>query len=368
MAGMNDLFALGQSVWLDFIRRAMVRGGELEELVGQGLRGLTSNPAIFAKAISGGDEYDDELQAAIREEPDASVSTVFERLAIRDIQEAADVLRGVYESSDGGDGFVSLEVSPHIAHDTDATITDARRLWSAVNRPNLMIKVPATPEGIGAIEALTADGININATLLFSLDHYEAVARAYLRGLEKTEVPASVASVASFFVSRVDTMVDKRLDEMGTPEAAAMRGRAAVANAKLAWHRSREIFHGSDFEQLRGRGAKVQRVLYGSTSTKDPSYSDVKYVEELIGAETVNTIPPETLDAFLDHGTARSTLEEGVDEAHAVLSRLADLGIDLHEVTETLQADGVRLFADAFDQLIRALVVKRDQFLEPVRK
>jgi transaldolase/transaldolase/glucose-6-phosphate isomerase len=363
MAGMNDLLALGQSVWLDFIRRAMVRDGRLEALVRQGLRGLTSNPAIFEKAVAGGDEYDDDLRSAIRAHPDANGAALFEVVAIQDIREAADLLRGVYESSGGRDGFVSLEVSPHIAHDSAATVADARRLWWAVGRPNLMIKVPATPEGVRAIEQLTGEGINVNATLLFSLTHYEGVAGAYLRGLARSAHPESVASVASFFVSRVDTLIDKHLDRLATPEAAALRGRAAVANAKLAWHRFNEIFHGSAFEPLRRRGAHAQRVLYGSTSTKDPAYPDVKYVEELIGPETVNTVPPETLEAFLDHGRARSVLESGVEEAHAALAALEPLGIDMGEVTEFLQRDGVQKFADAYDKLLAALEAKRDRFL-----
>lgn len=364
MAGMNDLHALGQSVWLDFIRRSMVRGGELEGLVRQGLRGLTSNPSIFEKAISGGAEYDDDLRAAIGSDPDLPATALFELLAIQDIREAADLLRGVYDGSGFADGFVSLEVSPHIAHDTAATVADAHRLWAAVDRPNLMIKVPATPEGVQAIEQLTADGINVNATLLFSLAHYEAVANAYVRGLARAAHPERIASVASFFVSRVDSLIDKHLDRIGTPEAKALRGRAAVANAKLAWHRFREIFHGAAFEPLRRRGAHVQRVLYGSTSTKDPAYPDVKYVEELIGPETVNTLPPETLDAYLDHGRAASALEHGADEARAALASLAAQGIDLGEVTEFLQRDGVQKFADAFDQLLAALESRRARFLE----
>jgi transaldolase len=364
MAGMNDLLALGQSVWLDFIRRAMTRSGELEALVRQGLRGLTSNPSIFEKAIAGGEEYDADLRSLLRDEPDAEAAALFEALAIQDIREAADLLRGVYDSSQGTDGFVSLEVSPHIAHDAAATVADAQRLWAAVNRPNLMIKVPATLEGVHAIERLTAAGINVNATLLFSLAHYEAVAGAYLRGLERAEHPERIASVASFFVSRVDSLIDKYLDRLGTPEARALRGRAAVANAKLAWHRFREVFHGSAFEPLRRRGAHVQRVLFGSTSTKDPAYPDVKYVEELIGPETVNTLPPETLEAFLDHGRARPALDRGVEEAHALLADLARLGVDMGEVTEFLQRDGVQKFATAFDQLLGALEAKRERFLQ----
>jgi transaldolase/transaldolase/glucose-6-phosphate isomerase len=365
MASMQDLLALGQSVWLDFISRSLVRGGQLTQLVRDGLRGLTSNPSIFEKAIATGSDYDEELQALLRRDPDAETTQLFEQLAITDIQEAADALRSVYDSSNGRDGFVSLEVSPHLAHETDATIAEAARLWHAVNRPNLMIKVPATSEGVLAIAELTAAGINVNATLMFSLDHYEAVARAYVHGVARADDPSRIASVASFFVSRVDTLVDKKLDAMGTPRAKELRGRAAVANAKLAYRRFLEIFHGESAELLRRRGAHPQRVLFGSTSTKDPAYSDVKYVEELIGAETVNTLPPETVDAFLDHGRARLTLTESLEQARRDLDALASLGIDMRAVTEELQLDGVRKFAEAYDKLIDALEVKRERLLQP---
>jgi transaldolase/transaldolase/glucose-6-phosphate isomerase len=355
MEGMKQLHALGQSVWLDYIRRSLVRGGELERLIEQGLRGLTSNPAIFEKAIAGGNEYEDELRAVLAHDPDLGAAAVFEKLAITDIREAADLLRPVYDESGGEDGYVSLEVSPHLAHDTAATVAEARRLWSEVDRPNLMIKVPATPAGTPAMAQLIAAGINVNATLMFSLAHYEAVARAYLEGLARAAEPARLASVASFFVSRVDTLVDKQLDAMASPQAAALRGRAAVANAKLAYQRFLDIFHGPDFEPLRRRGARVQRVLFGSTSTKDPTYRDVKYVEELIGPETINTIPPETLEAFLDHGRARITLTEDIDGARATLAGLRRAGIDMDAVTEELQADGVKKFAEAYDKLLIAI-------------
>ena len=367
MAGMNDLLALGQSVWLDYIRRGLVRGGELKGLVEQGLRGLTSNPSIFEKAIAGSNEYDADLRAAIRRTPDADAGALFEELAVVDIREAADVLAGVWRSSGGQDGYVSLEVSPHLAHDTARTIADARRLWTAVGRPNLMIKVPATPAGVPAVEALIAEGINVNATLMFSLAHYEAIANACLRGLERCERPERVASVASFFVSRVDSVIDPQLDAIGSPAAAALRGRAAVANAKLAYARYQQLF-GAPFAGLRARGAKPQRVLFGSTGTKDKAYPDVKYVEELIGPDTVNTLPPETIAAFLDHGTARVTLTQNVDAAARVVDELRALGIDIDVVTEALQADGVVKFAEAFDKLLAAIEAKRDMVLEPVAK
>jgi len=365
MADLRDLTALGQSVWLDYIRRNMVRGGELQKLIDRGLRGLTSNPSIFEKAISGGTEYDADLRSAIRSDPDMPAPQLFEHLAITDIREAADVLRGVYDETDGTDGFVSLEVSPHLAHDAEGTLAEAGRLWNAVDRPNLMIKVPATPSGAEAIAQLTAAGVNVNATLLFSVAHYEAVARAYVQGLARASDVRRIASVASFFVSRVDTLVDAKLDTLDTPEASALRGRAAVANAKLAYQRFLEIFHGPAFEALRARGANVQRVLFGSTSTKDPAYPDVKYVEELIGAETVNTLPPETIDAFLHHGKAEVTLTRDVDVARDVMARLQAIGIDMNQVTEELQRDGVKKFADSFDQLLAALETKREQIVQP---
>jgi transaldolase len=365
MAGMKELHALGQSIWLDYIRRSMVRGGELRELISHGLRGLTSNPSIFEKAISGGIEYEDDLRSALQDSPDSSASVLFEQLAITDIREAADQLRRVYDESDGRDGFVSLEVSPHLAHDTATTIAEANRLWKAVDRPNLLIKVPATPEGVQAISELIAAGINVNATLMFSLSHYEAVARAYLSGLERARDPRRIASVASFFVSRVDGVVDKQLDAIGTAQAKAQRGRAAVANAKMAYQRFLEIFHGTEFDAHRKRGARVQRVLFGSTSTKDPAYSDVKYVEELIGPETVNTVPPETIEAFIDHGKAKLTLTEDVEGARNSLAALGDLGIDLDRVTDDLQTDGVAKFSESFDKLLATLGAKREQLLQP---
>jgi transaldolase len=363
MATMKDLLAVGQSVWLDYIRRQMLDDGEMERLVENGLRGMTSNPSIFEKAISEGGEYDDQIESILREDPEISTGALFEALAVADIRRAADFLRGVYDSSDGNDGYISLEVSPHLADKTEETIGEARRLWTAVDRPNLMIKVPATPAGIPAIKQLISEGINVNITLMFSIAHYDAVAGAYINGLEAGGDPKGIASVASFFVSRVDTRLDPKLDAMQTKQATELRGKVAVANAKLAYARYRKAFEGKRFEPYREKGAKVQRVLYGSTSTKDDAYSDVKYVEELIGPDTVNTIPPETLDAFLDHGTVAVTLTEGLEEAHRVMDRLAALGIDIDAETEALQREGVEKFSQAFDKLMVALDRKRAEIL-----
>lgn len=360
---MNRLKALydehGQAVWLDFIERTLLTGGGLERMVNEdGLRGVTSNPSIFQKAIEGSDAYNAQIEAVISENPGMTVVALYEAVAIEDIRAAADILAGVWESNSKSDGFVSLEVSPHLARDTEGTIAEARRLWQTVDRPNLMIKVPATAEGIPAIEQLISEGINVNATLMFSLEDYEGVSGAYVRGLEKCDTPASVASVASFFVSRVDTKVDAALEAIGSDQALALRGKAAVANAKLAYRRFLEIFHGERFAPLAARGGRVQRPLWASTSTKNPDYSDVLYVDELIGPETVNTLPVATMDAFRDHGHLRTTVTENVGTAEATLADLAGLGVDFDEVTEQLQVEGVAAFAASFDQLLAALETK----------
>ena len=356
MAKLKELGAAGQSVWLDFIRRDMVANGELADLVDEGVTGVTSNPSIFQAAISGSDLYDEDIAAA-----EGDPLAVFETLAVADVQGAADVLRGVYDATDGFDGYVSLEVSPTLADDTEGTIADARRLWDRVNRPNLMIKVPATPAGIVAIEELIAAGINVNATLMFSLDDYEAVAMAYVRGAERTEYPERVASVASFFVSRVDNKVDPALEALGTDDALALRGLAAVANAKLAYRRYQEIFEGPPFAAARARGARPQRALWASTSTKNPSYSDVLYVDELVGPNTVNTIPPATIDAFRDHGTVDAhALTTDVDGAERHFEALAALGVDIDAITEELQVEGVDAFADAFNGLLETIEAQRE--------
>jgi transaldolase/glucose-6-phosphate isomerase len=361
MNSLKELLNQGQSIWLDYISRNLLSSGGLKRLVDEdGMRGVTSNPTIFEKAIAGSTDYDDALRQMLAQNPNIDVGKLYEPLAIEDIQTAADVLRPVYDQTHGDDGYVSLEVSPHLARDTAGTIHEAKRLRAAVDRPNLMIKVPATPEGIPAIEELIAGGVNVNITLMFSMRHYEAVARAYINGLQRAADPARVASVASFFVSRVDTVVDKALEGIGTPEAKALMGKIAIANSKVVYRRFLEIFHGEGFASLRGRGARVQRPLWASTGTKNPAYSDVLYVENLIGSETVNTLPPDTINAFRDHGKVPgATVKEGLEEAQADMARLANLGIDLDAITEKLQVDGVAAFAASFDQLMAALDKKR---------
>ncbi|MFQ5682914.1 MAG: bifunctional transaldolase/phosoglucose isomerase [Candidatus Binatia bacterium] len=361
MNPLKELWHNGQSIWLDYIRRSLITSGELRQLVEvDGCRGVTSNPTIFDKAIAGSTDYDAALKALLANDPQAQALPLYEALAVEDIRMAADVLRSVYEESAGADGFVSFEVSPHLAHDTQGTIAEAKRLNEWVNRPNVMIKVPATPEGIPAIEALIGDGINVNITLMFSLGHYEAVAGAYLRGLEHCPEPSRVASVASFFVSRVDTVVDRALQGIGSSEALALQGKIAIANSKVVYRRFREIFHGDLFLPLERRGAHVQRPLWASTGTKNPAYSDVLYVEGLIGPDTVNTLPPATLNAFREHGrVAGSTVEAGLQEADAALSRLGGLGVNLDAIAQKLQEDGVVAFSDSFDKLLDSLEEKR---------
>ncbi|MFB6285313.1 MAG: bifunctional transaldolase/phosoglucose isomerase [Candidatus Bipolaricaulia bacterium] len=361
MNPLNELAHRGQSIWLDYIRRSLMDSGELARLVNEdSLTGLTSNPAIFQKAIAGSEEYDAQIDQAIRDDPHISTESLFWQLAIADIQLAADVLRPVYDDTNRADGYVSLEVSPQLADDTDGTLAEARRLWQAVDRPNLMIKVPATEAGIPAIETLIGEGINVNVTLMFSLDHYEAVANAYIKGLDKLDDPSTVASVASFFVSRVDAKIDPTLGEIGTDKAEGLKGRIAVANAKLAYRRYGEIFHGEPFAELREAGAMPQRVLWASTSTKNPDYRETIYVEELIGSGTVNTMPPATLGAFRDHGEVRGdTLSEDVEAAERHIQQLGELDIDLDRITEDLQREGVDKFVKPFEELLAALDEKR---------
>ncbi len=359
---LHELADLGQAIWLDYIRRSFITSGELLEMVDQGIRGVTSNPSIFEKAIAGSADYDDDLKALV--ESGRSVEEIYEALALDDIRRAADVLRPLYDETEGADGYVSLEVSPTLAHDTDGTVAEARRLFVALDRPNVMIKVPATPAGVPAIRALIGEGINVNVTLIFSLTHYDAVAEAYIAGLEKLAEAdgdvGSVASVASFFVSRVDTAVDRVLEEMGEID---LQGEIALANAKLAYSRFQEIFSGQRWEKLTARGARPQRVLWASTGTKNPVYPDTLYVDGLVGQDTVNTVPPAVLRAFLDHGQVGATLEAGVDVARARLTRLAELGVDLGEITQKLQDDGVAAFAKSFDRLMDSINEKREKLL-----
>jgi transaldolase/glucose-6-phosphate isomerase len=369
---LRALAVFGQSVWLDHIRRSLITSGELRRLIDEdGLRGVTSNPTIFEKAISSSSDYQDLLTAPETRGLDARA--VYERLAVRDIQAAADALRPVYEQTGRRDGYVSLEVSPLLAHDEAGTLAEARRLWAAVGRENLMIKVPATPQGITALGQLVADGINVNATLLFARETHEQVAEAYLSGLERHAAAGGdlgrVASVASFFVSRIDTAIDGVIADRlahgpDAREQALLRslaGKVAIANAKLAYQRQQEIFAGPRWQALADRGAQTQRLLWASTGTKNASYRDVIYVEELIGPDTVSTMPPATLDAFRDHGRSRASLVEDIDDARDTLVSLADLGISLKEITDRLSDEGVRLFSQSFQKLLQAVERQRQQ-------
>ena len=367
MNRLKQLEQFGQSVWLDYVRRDLLTGGGLKKLIADdGVKGVTSNPAIFEKAIAEGAEYRDALHAATRS-GETDPERIYERVAIGDIAMAADQLADVHEAAGGHDGFVSLEVSPRLAHDTDATVAEAQRLWRAVNRRNLMIKVPATPAGLPAVERLIAEGINVNVTLLFAVDVYREVAQAYRRGLEQRaragQAVDRVASVASFFVSRIDTAVDgtlerrvaeaKNIDERCTFEA--LRGKAAIANARLAYAAYLELKAGEPWRALQARGARTQRVLWASTGTKNRAYPDTLYVDELIGPDTVNTMPPATLEAFRHHGTPQERLMGGPQEASDVMARLAAAGIDMNAVTGQLLDDGVRLFDEAYSRLLAAI-------------
>ena len=364
---LKDLLKFGQSVWLDYIRRDLLTSGELKRLIEEdGLRGMTSNPAIFEKAIAGGTLYDDLLNS-LRSRTELDAKGRYEILAIRDIQDAADFLRPVYESSKRRDGYVSLEVSPYLARDTQATIEEARRLWQAVGRENIMIKIPGTAEGIPAFQQAIGEGINVNVTLLFAQDVYVKVAEAYISGLEQFGARGGdisrMASVASFFISRidsaVDTLLDARLraskDAREQEQLKSVLGKVAIANGKQTYQKYQAIFGTERWKAMAARGGQTQRVLWASTSTKNPAYRDVLYVEELIGADTVDTIPPATFDAFRDHGKARPSLTEDVASAQLTMETVDKLGISMKEVTDKLTDDGVRLFAEAFDKLLAAV-------------
>jgi transaldolase/glucose-6-phosphate isomerase len=365
---LKTLLKFGQSLWLDYIRRDLLTGGELKRMIAEdGLRGMTSNPAIFEKAIVGSTDYDDIL-AKLKNRPDLDAKARYEAIAIRDIQDAADLLRPVYDESLRRDGYVSLEVSPYLARDTQGTLEEARRLWKTVNRPNVMIKVPGTAEGVPAFEQLISEGININVTLLFSQKVYQKVAEAYVRGLNKyvagggTDV-GRIASVASFFISRIDNSVDAQIsaklkaakNPQEEQKLKSLLGKVAIANGKLAYQRYLTIFSGAGWDGLRAKGAQTQRVLWASTSTKNPAYPDILYVTELIGPDTVNTMPPATMDAFRDHGHPRETLTEDIPAAEQVMQDLASSGISIDKVTDDLTNDGVRLFEEAFDKLLAAI-------------
>lgn len=357
---MMALLALGQSVWLDYLRRDMIQSGELAARVAEGLRGMTSNPSIFESAIGGSKDYDAALaQPAIRGKSDVDA---FEAIAVEDVRSAADVFRTVYDSTDGADGFVSIEVSPKLARDTQGSLEEARRLWREVGRPNVMIKIPGTREGWPAIEKALEEGININITLLFSVEHYKAVAEAYLNAMEAriaAKKPVNrVASVASFFVSRVDSEVDKRLEKIGGA-ATSLLGQAAIANAKLAYELFGELFSGPRWMKIRDAGARVQRPLWASTSTKNPNYGDVRYIEGLIGPETINTVPPETLQLFEEHGVVRRTLTPNADDARALLAQIADAGVDFDDVTQTLEDEGIEKFDVSYRKLLGVISGKR---------
>lgn len=350
-----QLRALGQSVWLDYIRRSLLEDGTLARLIADdGLAGLTSNPAIFHQAIAEHGDYDDAIASLARDGADATA--IYEALAVTDVRGAADALAPVYAQSGRRDGYVSLEVSPHRAHDADATVAEALRLWQRVDRPNLMIKVPATAAGLIAIRRLVAAGVSVNVTLLFSIARYREAAEAFISGLEDRaatgEAINNIASVASFFLSRIDSQVDRRLDALATPEARALRGRAAIASARLAYQAYLGLIDTPRWLALAERGAQSQRLLWASTGTKDPAYRDVCYVEPLIGPDTVTTLPPETLDAFRDHGRAVACLEKDEDDARAVPGQLAALGIELKEIACNLEDEGIRKFVEPYDRLL----------------
>ena len=361
---LKGLLAYGQSVWMDYIRRDLLTGGGLKQMIADdGLRGMTSNPAIFEKSITGSNVYDDILNSP--EAKSLNAKGLFEKIAIRDVQDACDIFRSVYDESNQRDGYVSLEVSPFLANDTAGTLEEARRLWKAVNRPNVMIKVPATPEGVPAIRTLLEEGLNINITLLFAQSAYEQVAEAYLAALEaraaKGQALHHIASVASFFVSRIDTLIDGKIDNMlktaaGDAKALleSVHGTIAIANAKLTYKKYQELFGSARWATLAAKGAQTQRLLWASTSTKNPKYRDVIYAEELIGADTVDTMPPATFDSFRNHGQLRKSLIDDVPGAAAHMANLAKAGISMKEVTDQLVHDGVKLFADAFTTLLAA--------------
>ncbi len=378
----NPLIALkelGQSIWLDTLSRKLINSGELKRLIDEdGLSGITSNPTIFQKAISGSNEYDLSLRRLL-DQGVQDEKELFLGLAFEDISTAADMLRSTYQATGGRDGFVSIEVSPDLAYDTAATVAEARRLFSTLNRKNVLVKVPGTKQGLPAIEQLTSEGVNVNVTLLFSVERYEEVIEAYLRGLEqrvsKSQPIHEITSVASFFVSRVDTLTDKLLEtrlSSATSKAekeriASLFGKAAVANAKIAYKKYKNIFSAKRFLTLKEKGGRIQRILWGSSGTKNPKYSDIKYVEELIAPDSINTLPETTLDAFKDHGQAKITISDHLTEAERVFPELKSVAIEINDVTGQLEREGVKLFSDSFFALLKEIAQKRDSFLTKKR-
>jgi transaldolase len=361
---LHQVSDLGQSIWIDFLSRKLIHRGELARMIEEdAVVGVTSNPTIFQKAIAEGDAYDEQLKEVLAEEDDAK--EVFLRLAIKDVQDACDVLRPVWDGGAGQDGYVSIEVDPNLAYDTEGTIAQAQRLHDEVDRPNCFVKIPATEPGLPAIEEMIARGRSINVTLIFSLQRYAEVVEAFQRGLERLVEsggdPGPVASVASFFVSRVDTEADKRLEELGAPDE--LKGKLAIANAKLAYQRYKELHWGERWEALAAKGARTQRCLWASTSTKNPAYRDVMYVEELIGPKTVDTMPEETIRAFQDHGEVALTLERDLDEAHRVFERIAEAGVDYDDVVAVLEQEGVDKFSDSFKELLEGVRAKRGELV-----
>ena len=337
-------------------------------IIDDGIRGVTSNPTIFQNAISSGSEYDDLIKDMLNENNNLSIDDLYEKLIVNDIKDGADVLRSVYDETNGLDGYISVEVSPNLAYKTEETILEARKLWELINRPNLMIKVPSTSEGVLAVRPLISEGINVNITLMFSMDHYLSVVEAYLSGLEdrlaKGNEIGKIASVASFFVSRVDTMVDKKLAELGND---TLKGKIAVANSKIVYQQSLEIYASDRFKKLESNGAKKQRLLWASTGTKNPEYSDILYVEELLGMDTVNTVPPATLAAFRDHGMPEETLTKNIEQARQYLENLNNIDINLNDVTQQLQKDGVEAFSNSFKTLLEVLSQKHSTIIENMK-
>ncbi len=367
MSNLHDLYRnQGQSPWLDNLRREWIDNGELTRWVERGVRGLTSNPSIFQKAMTSGTDYDEQFAGLLSD--GLSVANAYWELVLTDIGGALDALAPVHEASDGVDGFVSVEVDPKLARDSEGTLSAARALNQRVDRPNLYVKIPGTAEGLPAIQAMTAEGRSVNVTLLFSLTRYAEVIEAYLGGLEAREGDlSSVSGVASFFISRTDTEVDRRLEAIGTPEALALRGQAAVAQGQVAYQIFKEKFTGSRWEALAARGARVQRPLWASTSTKNPAYPDTLYVDQLIGPDTVNTLPDATLEAFTDHGTLARTVDADPGAAQAVLDRVTDVGVDLEAVADRLEEEGVSAFVKSFDDLLESLTTTADRLMEGVR-